>query len=382
MKESKETTAISTTSKDNLKTYGEKPKSFEFDNNERFYIGSEVGNYLRCFRGTLYKKYPSLWRRLITLDERKKLIQLGLGYSEQNLATNITLLKATEVDEIFNGDDEKYKALTVSDSGFCKIEKAKRSNWAQSLRPEQHLDAVPTPTPINRNNKLNPKKRCFPLCFDDVQPLLISENSEHPEVLVPIRVDLEYDGQKLRDTFTWNKNETLISPEIFAEIICDDLDLNPNSFITGIAQSIRQQLENYPSDTFIEENTDQRVLIKLNIHVGNVSLVDQFEWDMSDTNNSPEEFAKKLASELGLGGEFVTAIAYSIRGQLAWHQKTYAVIESPLPTVESIIRPAHEADNWCPFLETLTDAEMEKKIRDQDRNTRRIRRLANSTPQW
>ena len=47
---------------------------------------------------------------------------MGLGYSEQNLATNITLLKATEVDEIFNGNDEKYKALTVSnDSGFCKL---------------------------------------------------------------------------------------------------------------------------------------------------------------------------------------------------------------------------------------------------------------------
>ena len=26
----------------------------------------------------------------------------------------------------------------------------------------------------------------------------------------------------------------------------------------------------------------------------------------------------------GLGGEFVTAIAYSIRGQLSWHQRTYA----------------------------------------------------------
>lgn len=39
---------------------------------------------------------------------------------------------------------------------------------------------------------------------------------------------------------------------------------------------------------------------QLNIHVGNVSLVDQFEWDMSETQNSPEEFAKKLASELGL----------------------------------------------------------------------------------
>ena len=27
---------------------------------------------------------------------------------------------------------------------------------------------------------------------------------------------------------------------------------------------------------------------------------------------------------VGLGGEFVTAISYSIRGQLSWHQRTYA----------------------------------------------------------
>jgi len=27
-----------------------------------------------------------------------------------------------------------------------------------------------------------------------------------PEVLVPIRLDIDMDGQKLRDTFTWNKN--------------------------------------------------------------------------------------------------------------------------------------------------------------------------------
>lgn len=165
--------------------------------------------------------------------------------------------------------------------------------------------------------------------------------------------------------------ETLITPEIFAEILCDDLDLNPSTFVPAIAASIRQQLDSHPTDVnIIEDNTDQRVIIKLNIHVGNVSLVDQFEWDMGEPQNSPEEFAKRLAAELGLGGEFVTAIAYSIRGQLAWHQKTYAVIESPLPTVDCIVRPIAEADQWCPFLETLTDAEMEKKIRDQDRNTR------------
>lgn len=394
--------------KGSLETYGEKPVPFVFTfedgTTDKYYIGSEVGNYLRLFRGTLYKKYPSLWKRNMTYEERRKLI--AMGCSEQNLPSNITLVKASEFDEILLGNEEKFKAMTLIDLSSAKqleksgmnislgignststgsssggISSGKRgaSTWAQSLRPEQHLDAVPSPTPINRN-RIQPKKRTFPLCFDDLEPQLNYENANQPDVLVPIRCDIEIEGQKLRDTFTWNKNEQLISPETFAEILCDDLDLNPASFIPAIAQSIRQQLESHPTDTtLIEENTDQRVTIKLNIHVGNVSLVDQFEWDMSEPGNSPDEFAKKLASELGLGGEFVTSIAYSIRGQLAWHQKTYAVIESPLPTVDSIIRAANEADQWCPFLETLTDAEMEKKIRDQDRNTRRIRRLANTT---
>jgi len=41
-----------------------------------------------------------------------------------------------------------------------------------------------------------------------------------------------------------------------------------------------------------------------------------------------------------------------------------------LSVVETPFRPPSDADQWSPFLETLTDAEMEKKIRDQDRNTR------------
>lgn len=53
--------------------------------------------------------------------------------------------------------------------------------------------------------------------------------------------------------------------------------------------------------------------------------------------------------------------------------------ESPLATVDLPFRNPSDADQWCPFLETLTDAEMEKKIRDQDRNTRRMRRLANTS---
>ena len=104
--------------------------------------------------------------------------------------------------------------------------------------------------------------------------------------------------------------------------------------------------------------------------MGNVSLQDQFEWDMSEPLNDPEQFALSLCTELGLGGEFVTAIAYSIRGQLNWNKKTYAFSENPLPTVDIALRTGMDIDKWCPDLETLTDAEMEKKLRDQDRNTR------------
>lgn len=49
---------------------------------------------------------------MITLEERKWLIELGC--SESSLPTNLTLLRATEVDEILNGDDEKYRALTLN----------------------------------------------------------------------------------------------------------------------------------------------------------------------------------------------------------------------------------------------------------------------------
>lgn len=42
--------------------------------------------------------------------------------------------------------------------------------------------------------------------YDDLEPSVIHENSTQTEVLVPVRLDMEIEGHKLRDTFTWNKN--------------------------------------------------------------------------------------------------------------------------------------------------------------------------------
>lgn len=140
--------------------------------------------------------------------------------------------------------------------------------------------------------------------YDDLDPALIHENSCQMEELVPIRLDMEIDGQKLRDTFTWNRNggwmtillqkwqilhskepkqirtdflftfktEQNISPEQFAEILCDDLDLNPGMFVSAIATGIRQQLDLYPTQKIIQPHSDTRVVIK----VGHVYFTSKF----------------------------------------------------------------------------------------------------------
>jgi len=63
-------------------------------------------------------------------------------------------------------------------------------------------------------------------------------------------------------------SESLITPEQFAEVLCDDLDLNPLTFVPAIAQAIRQQIDGFPTDSIIEENCDQRVIIKVKYSKG------------------------------------------------------------------------------------------------------------------
>lgn len=56
-------------------------------------------------------------------------------------------------------------------------------------------------------------------------------------------LDMELEGVKLRDTFCYNRNEKLITPEMVAETMCDDLDLPSTTFLPAIAQAIHQQIE-------------------------------------------------------------------------------------------------------------------------------------------
>ena len=164
-------------------TYGTKPLKFQLeDGGEYFMIGSEVGNYLRLFRGSLYKKYPSLWRRLATIDERKKIATIeNVGSS---LATNITLVRAVEIDEILEGDDEKYKVELRDKIAMQTVDsrnKAKRGNnvWLPNILPNSshHLDAVPAATPVNRSRFGSKRVKSFPTWLVPSSSYYMSLNS-------------------------------------------------------------------------------------------------------------------------------------------------------------------------------------------------------------
>ncbi|XP_047951206.1 chromatin structure-remodeling complex protein BSH isoform X2 [Salvia hispanica] len=122
--------------------------------------------------------------------------------------------------------------------------------------------------------------------------------------LVPIRLDIEIEGQKFRDAFIWN-------PSV------KDLKLPP-AFVTQIAQSIQTQLTEFRSYEGQDMYTGEKVVpIKLDLRVNSTLIKDHFLWDLNNFESNPEEFAKTFCKDMGIEDpEVGPAIAIAIREQL------------------------------------------------------------------
>lgn len=283
-----------------------------------------------------------------------------------------------------------------------------------------------------------------------------------PEQLVPIRLEFDVEQHhKMRDTFVWNLNDPVITPENFAQSVVEDYSLS-SSYHSVIVKSIQDQLSDFKAhstnydgeggdyvaddelgapetgkldeenalwwkkwrkrvrkdftvdgaekgrkrrkvvedeqligveDFNMDENEmheDMRIVIKLDIIVGAMKLDDQFEWDIENPHASPEGFADIYVQELGLGGEFRTAIAHSIREQVQAYQKSLFLVGHPsdgtpiqddelrtsfLPGLSSGARALDQVPSFTPMLNYLSDGEVERheKERDKDMNKRRKR---------
>lgn len=135
--------------------------------------------------------------------------------------------------------------------------------------------------------------------------------------LVPIRVDLEVDGQRYRDAFTWNPRDPDSEIISFAKRTAKDLKL-PANFVPQMLQSIQGQLAEFRSYEGQEMQIKEKIVpLKIDLRVNNTVIRDQFLWDIGNLDSDPEEFARTLCDDLNITDpEVGPAIAVSIREQL------------------------------------------------------------------
>ncbi|KAK0622900.1 SNF5-like protein, partial [Immersiella caudata] len=237
----------------------------------------------------------------------------------------------------------------------------------------------------------------------------MKKQAEEHEELVPIRIDVDWEKIKLRDTFTYNLHDRLVQVEHFAAQLVEDIGLKqPQSqpVFEQVMQQMHEQLQEYYPHVYSEEealdphqpytaykNDEMRILVKLNITIGAHTLVDQFEWDINNPMNSPEEFAACMTRDLALSGEFTTAIAHCIREQAQLFTRSLytishpfdgrpiddadlnaALLPSPIPTA---FRPQQQAKDYAPYLYENTEAELEKSETMFSREQRRQKRSVN-----
>ncbi|KAH3662626.1 hypothetical protein OGAPHI_005878 [Ogataea philodendri] len=234
-------------------------------------------------------------------------------------------------------------------------------------------------------------------------------NCSVPEQMVPIKLNLETSGTRVNDLFMWNLNESLVTPELFATIMCQELDLPKYSEAT-ISGQIREQLDAYRAITSaplpqLFQEKELHAIMDISISLDNTLYEDKIEWDILNSAITPEEFARTVVADMGLQREFQNAIAISLHDAIYKLKKEF--LENPqqilfnnesLPLLNKVYQPpAPEAENgspgvvslelqglrfdskkygtdFSPRVETLTPWEIEKREIERERNIRRLKR--------
>ena len=187
-------------------------------------------------------------------------------------------------------------------------------------------------------------------------------------------------GEDIYSKTTWNEDE---EPVEIAE------PAPPATAIGAGEQSPAVPAVTVTAATTTSAHDELRILIQLDISVDAVNLQDQFEWDLADPQNSPEDFAAVYSADLGLPGEFRTSIAHLIREQLDAHARSLSSIRyirgdqimhdelksAFLPALVDVIRSA-DIETWTPHLERLGLMELEHREKERERQSRRQKRGA------
>ncbi|KAJ3102242.1 Chromatin structure remodeling complex protein sfh1 [Phlyctochytrium planicorne] len=229
---------------------------------------------------------------------------------------------------------------------------------------------------------------------DYLLPYYRDQMAATTENLVPIKLEVDLEGFKLKDSFMWNMKEKFMTPEKFADLLCEDLDVPASTYSPIIVEIIKSQLQDH-YNMFLNEvpfEEDTRITINLDIQFANFNYKDRFEWDLASPL-TPAEFAKILAADLGLGGEFATLVAHAIAEKIAkgravtsvggdedeavvaMFQDTTKPVGDGGEGIKSLLR-GRDVGEWGPIVEVYDREarEAEAAAKDKERNARRVRR--------
>lgn len=316
---------------------------------------------------------------------------------------------ATGLNSRVTKDPENPLIINSAPQGRSAKRNAQQINYAEFDNANDDYDFEDYPTPsstltniVNNNqqaeitanaqkHQLKPAKLVNPNSFYEDDH--IAFETQNHDVLVPIRLNLEYNGgmSRLVDFFMWNLSENLISPEQFASLLCSDLEL-PGTMQQDIVESIKKQIEdyNYVSTLQLPPDNEYHVVIDLSVSLNKKLYQDKFEWDLNQSEVTPEQFADIVVADLGLSLEFKPAISHSLHEVIIRLKKEISdgTYNHELHNYQQVaglifekgirIRTESSVQNgnniWEPIVEVLTPWELENRDREKERNIRRLKR--------
>ena len=204
--------------------------------------------------------------------------------------------------------------------------------------------------------------------------------------LIPININVELEGVKYKDSILWNLHEPYLTLETFVQILASDNNLS-SDFEKEILAQMKRQISFYKKFNRIEGDEILKT-IKIDLLIGNIEYKDQFEWDINNPENDPEEFAKNVCVDLGLGTEFVVPIAHAIRIQILEHQKSannernsynFGIYRQPnkknVIDCNNYIREIFtDTSEWDPEVKHLNEDEIKKFEKNEERKYRYAQR--------
>lgn len=207
--------------------------------------------------------------------------------------------------------------------------------------------------------------------------------------LIPININAELEGKKIKEMFFWDYHEPYLTVEIFAKILMEENQL-PTPFEAEIVNQMNKQISQYQIYDKIEGEIIKP--IRLDIRLGDKLIVDKFEWDINNPDNKTEEYAALYCKDLGLGTEFILPIAHSIKEQILEYRKNcymdrrfyYQMIynQNKLTNVnthriidpKNIFRENAENSEWQPYLKTISQTDIQKYEQKEERKNRYFQR--------